>query len=141
MYHVHFPPAMWNVHAATTRTNNAEEEWPAEQNHRLLPSEHLQTGDGSAMTRTNNAVEGWHSRMNKAIGCCHPNIYKLVTVLKGGAGAYRAQTSTRRHWCAATTTTTKIPEPRHTTGPTTGPVPIGPADDYLTELRHVVHHY
>ena len=46
-----FPPAMWNVHAATTRTNNA--------------------------------VEGWHSRVNKAIGCCHPNIYILVTVLKG----------------------------------------------------------
>ena len=79
----------------------------AEQSHRLLPSERLQTGDGS----------------------------------EGGAGAYRAHTPTRRHWCAATTTTTKIPEPRHTTGPTTGPVPIGPADDYLTELRHVVHHY
>ena len=46
-----FPPAMWNVHAATTRTNNV--------------------------------VEGWHSRVNKAIGCCHPNVYKLVTVLKG----------------------------------------------------------
>ena len=44
-----FPPAMWNVHAATTRTNSS--------------------------------VEGWHSRLNKAIGCCHLNIYKLVTVL------------------------------------------------------------
>ena len=67
---------------------------PAQQSHRMLPSERLQTGDGS----------------------------------EGGAGAYRAHTPTRRHWCATTTTTKEVPRPRHTTGPTTGPVPIGPAD-------------
>ena len=33
-------------------------------------------------TRTNNRVEGWHSRLNKAIGCHHPNTHRLVDSLK-----------------------------------------------------------
>ena len=45
-----FPPRMWNVHTAATRTNNA--------------------------------VEGWYNRLNRAIGCSHPNTYQLLTVLK-----------------------------------------------------------
>ena len=81
-----FPPAMWNVHAATTRTNNV--------------------------------VEGWHSRLNKAIGCCHPNV-QAGHSSEGGAGAHRAYNPTRRHWCATTTSTKEVPRPRHTTGPTT----------------------
>ena len=88
-----FPPAMWNVHAATTRTNNV--------------------------------VEGWHSRVNKAIGCCHPNVYKLVTVLKGEQAT--TELTLRR---ATTSTTTEIPGPWRTTGPTTGPIQTGTVDDW-----------
>ena len=35
-----------------------------------------------AAIRTNNMVEGWHSRLNKVIGCSHPNTYQLIAVLK-----------------------------------------------------------
>ena len=58
---------------------------PAQQGHRLLPSERIQAGHSS----------------------------------EGGAGAHRAYTPTRRHWCATTTSTKEVPRPRHTTGPTT----------------------
>ena len=106
-----FPPAMWNVHAATTRTNNV--------------------------------VEGWHSRLNKAIGCCHPNVYKLVTVLKGEQALTeltirRADTGApppprRRKYRDLDTRLDRLLD-QYRQGQLT-------TDNYLTALRHVVHHY
>ncbi len=32
--------------------------------------------------RTTNHVEGWHSKLNKLVGHPHPNIYRLLNVLK-----------------------------------------------------------
>ena len=106
-----FPPAMWNVHAATTRTNNV--------------------------------VEGWHSRLNKAIGCCHPNVYKLVTVLKGEQALTeltlrRADTGApppprRRKYRDLDIRLDRLLD-QYRQGQLT-------TDNYLTALRHVVHHY
>ncbi len=32
--------------------------------------------------RTNNHIEGWHSKLNRAIGRQHPNIFVLIELLK-----------------------------------------------------------
>ena len=106
-----FPPRMWNVHAAATRTNNA--------------------------------VEGWHSRLNRAIGCSHPNTYQLITVLKAEQAATdltlaRADTGApppprRRKYRELDRKLDRLRGDYRNGQMTT--------DDYLGALSHLVHHY
>ena len=79
------------------------------------------------------------SEYNKAIGCCHPNVYKLVTVLKGEQATteltlWRADTGAppprrRRKYRDLDVRLDQYRQGQLTT------------DDYLTALRHVMHHY
>lgn len=38
--------------------------------------------------RTTNSLEGWHSRLNRAVGKHHPNIFELVKILRTDARHY-----------------------------------------------------
>ncbi|GBN18405.1 hypothetical protein AVEN_189334-1 [Araneus ventricosus] len=38
--------------------------------------------------RTTNALEGWHSKINKAFGKNHPNIFEVILRLKEDAAYY-----------------------------------------------------
>ena len=40
-------------------------------------------------TRTNNDTEGYHRRLNKRVGDCHVNIYKLINILYEEASDFR----------------------------------------------------
>ena len=39
---------------------------------------------------TNNHIEGWHSKMRKAVGKAHPNVYELVQIFKTEHAAVEA---------------------------------------------------
>ena len=36
----------------------------------------------SLMPRTNNYIEGWHNKMQSAVSCHHPNIWKFLDILQ-----------------------------------------------------------
>ncbi len=48
----------------------------------VFPAELWWQYDNLNGVRTNNHLEGWHSRMNKTFSHPHPNIYRLIDMLK-----------------------------------------------------------
>ena len=36
--------------------------------------------------RANNHIEGWHSKLKKAVGKAHPNVYEIVEIFKREQG-------------------------------------------------------
>ena len=43
------------------------------------------------LPRTNNAVEGWNRKMQSAVACHHPNIWKFISILKREFGLNNAK--------------------------------------------------
>jgi len=43
------------------------------------------------LPRTNNAVEGWNRKMQSAVGCHHPNIWRFIGILKREFGLNHAK--------------------------------------------------
>lgn len=54
---------------------------------------------GNFKTRTNNHLEGWHNILNKHLMVKHPNLYKLLTVLKSQQLHYNAEVILSNNGC------------------------------------------
>ena len=93
--------------------------------------------------RTNNSVEGWHHKLNCNIGRSHPNVHKLVDVLR------KEQASTETTIQQALLGVAPPPRRRKYREldcrlqrvRLSYELGVYTTEAYLTAIQHIVHHY
>ena len=93
--------------------------------------------------RTNNAVEGWHHKLNCDIGRSHPNVHKLVDILRKEQASTEttiqqallgvAPPPRRRKYRQLDSCLQRVRRSYE--------LGVYTTEAYLTAIQHIVHHY
>ena len=106
-----FKPALWNVH--------------------------------DKITRTNNHMEGWHNKFSSALGKTHPGVHEFVLALKAEQSATEVTIEWARLGAAPPSRRRKYRELDDCLDRLTKRFKEGEStvNEFLSSVRHIVHHY